>query len=110
MQKDTAVASDSWRQGGNVYLQMYFYSNSKDKMGQRLGEKTPVALHLPLSQWWLRLEKLEPRNLIACLLWLLKCGNVGEQFGMGGSKCHLKSQWCYSLERRGRGGCLLRWA
>lgn len=38
--RHTAVASHSWRQGGTVYVRMYLYTSTKDKMGQRLGETT----------------------------------------------------------------------
>lgn len=94
--RDVAVASHSWRQGGIVYECVYFnMSTLKTKWVKDL-VKQPVALHLPLSQWWIILGKLEPRNSIACLLWLLKCKIVGKHFGMGGGRCHLKSQWCDS--------------
>lgn len=109
MQKDTMLLPHTAGDREALYMCKCIFTQVRKTKWVKDLVKPQVALHLPLSQWWLRLGKLEPRNLVACLLWLLKCWTVGEHFGMGGCKCHLKSQWCDSLERQGRGGCLLRW-
>ncbi len=76
MQKDTAVASHSWRQGGNVYLQMYFYTSTKEKIGQRLGETTSrptfAFVSMVAQTGETRAKEFDSVSIVAVKVW--NCG------------------------------------
>lgn len=78
------VALHSWRQGDSVYEGLYLFTGPRETKRAKGLSKAPVTLHLLLSQWWLWPGKLEPRNSMASLLWLLMCGTVDERLeGVG---------------------------